>query len=169
MVACFHSPISFLQLSHPNTVEGLVLVNIDPNAKGWMDWAAHKVRSIFFFFFLKGSFTLCVVNCISLHWMNASDCQGTQKTIVIYVTLQYWCNMHSAAVLNVAFLPFSIPHCMTLHMNKVSLWEICQIQLRGWRKKVVRCAEMCITLLYAKTGSALVCTVSDFVLLLRLV
>lgn len=51
MVACFHSPISFLQLSHPNTVEGLVLVNIDPNAKGWMDWAAHKVRSIFFFFF----------------------------------------------------------------------------------------------------------------------
>lgn len=25
-------------------MEGLVLVNIDPNAKGWMDWAAHKVR-----------------------------------------------------------------------------------------------------------------------------
>ena len=32
------------QLLHANTVEGLVLINIDPNAKGWMDWAAHKVR-----------------------------------------------------------------------------------------------------------------------------
>lgn len=34
----------FPQLSHADTVEGLVLINIDPNAKGWMDWAAHKVR-----------------------------------------------------------------------------------------------------------------------------
>lgn len=33
----------FPQLTHPDTVEGLVLINIDPNAKGWMDWAAHKV------------------------------------------------------------------------------------------------------------------------------
>ncbi|KAM9329108.1 protein NDRG2 isoform 1-T1 [Gastrophryne carolinensis] len=33
-------------LSHPNTVEGLVLVNIDPNAKGWMDWAAHKLTGL---------------------------------------------------------------------------------------------------------------------------
>lgn len=32
-----------LQLNHQDTVEGLVLINIDPNAKGWMDWAAHKV------------------------------------------------------------------------------------------------------------------------------
>uniref|UniRef100_A0A6I8SJV7 Protein NDRG2 n=1 Tax=Xenopus tropicalis TaxID=8364 RepID=A0A6I8SJV7_XENTR len=31
-------------LSHANTVEGLVLINIDPNAKGWMDWAAQKVK-----------------------------------------------------------------------------------------------------------------------------
>uniref|UniRef100_A0A8C5Q217 NDRG family member 2 n=1 Tax=Leptobrachium leishanense TaxID=445787 RepID=A0A8C5Q217_9ANUR len=33
-------------LSHPNTVEGLVLINIDPNAKGWMDWAAHKLTGL---------------------------------------------------------------------------------------------------------------------------
>ncbi|XP_066843190.1 protein NDRG2-like [Anser cygnoides] len=27
-------------------VEGLVLVNIDPQAKGWMDWAAHKLSGL---------------------------------------------------------------------------------------------------------------------------
>lgn len=36
-------PSTAPQLTHPDTVEGLVLINIDPNAKGWMDWAAHKV------------------------------------------------------------------------------------------------------------------------------
>ncbi|KAM9584672.1 LOW QUALITY PROTEIN: protein NDRG2 [Morphnus guianensis] len=33
-------------LLHPEAVEGLVLVNIDPHAKGWMDWAAHKLSGL---------------------------------------------------------------------------------------------------------------------------
>ncbi|XP_071885729.1 protein NDRG2 isoform X4 [Anas platyrhynchos] len=33
-------------LSRPEAVEGLVLVNIDPQAKGWMDWAAHKLSGL---------------------------------------------------------------------------------------------------------------------------
>uniref|UniRef100_H9G5S0 Uncharacterized protein n=1 Tax=Anolis carolinensis TaxID=28377 RepID=H9G5S0_ANOCA len=32
-----------LQLIFPDLVEGLVLVNVDPNGKGWIDWAATKV------------------------------------------------------------------------------------------------------------------------------
>uniref|UniRef100_A0A8C6WPC0 NDRG family member 4 n=1 Tax=Neogobius melanostomus TaxID=47308 RepID=A0A8C6WPC0_9GOBI len=32
-------------LIFPDQVEGLVLLNIDPNGKGWIDWAASKVNS----------------------------------------------------------------------------------------------------------------------------
>lgn len=34
-----------LKLIFPDLVEGLVLLNIDPNGKGWIDWAATKVRN----------------------------------------------------------------------------------------------------------------------------
>uniref|UniRef100_A0A672LF48 Protein NDRG1-like n=1 Tax=Sinocyclocheilus grahami TaxID=75366 RepID=A0A672LF48_SINGR len=30
-------------LDYPAMVEGLVLININPCAEGWMDWAAHKI------------------------------------------------------------------------------------------------------------------------------
>ncbi|XP_048149427.1 protein NDRG2-like isoform X2 [Corvus hawaiiensis] len=33
-------------LLHPEAVEGLVLVNLDPRAKGWMDWAASKLSGL---------------------------------------------------------------------------------------------------------------------------
>lgn len=38
---CFYDLCS--QLIFPDLVEGLVLLNIDPNGKGWIDWAATKV------------------------------------------------------------------------------------------------------------------------------
>uniref|UniRef100_A0A8C7ZUW1 N-myc downstream regulated 1a n=1 Tax=Oryzias sinensis TaxID=183150 RepID=A0A8C7ZUW1_9TELE len=38
-------------LNSPSMVEGLVLININPCAEGWMDWAAHKVNFSFFILF----------------------------------------------------------------------------------------------------------------------
>lgn len=35
--------VSELQLNNPEMVEGLVLINVNPCAEGWMDWAASKV------------------------------------------------------------------------------------------------------------------------------
>ena len=32
-----------MQLTEPALVEALVLINVDPCAKGWVDWAAAKV------------------------------------------------------------------------------------------------------------------------------
>lgn len=33
------------QLDYPNMVEGLLLININPCAEGWINWAAHKVTA----------------------------------------------------------------------------------------------------------------------------
>ncbi|NXO01551.1 NDRG2 protein, partial [Rhinopomastus cyanomelas] len=33
-------------LQHPEAVEGLVLINLDHQAKGWVDWAAHKLSGL---------------------------------------------------------------------------------------------------------------------------
>lgn len=41
----FYSDVSvLLQLNNPTLVEGLVLINVDPCAEGWIDWAASKVE-----------------------------------------------------------------------------------------------------------------------------
>ncbi|KAM3857684.1 protein NDRG2 [Diretmus argenteus] len=38
--------LSRFTLANPDSVEGLVLVNIDTNARGWIDWAAQKLISV---------------------------------------------------------------------------------------------------------------------------
>ena len=46
------------QLNEPSLVEGLVLINIDPCAKGWMDWAASKVSVSYTRLYL------CFISCV---------------------------------------------------------------------------------------------------------
>nr|XP_055050786.1 protein NDRG2 [Misgurnus anguillicaudatus] len=38
--------LSKFTISKPDVVEGLVLINVDMNARGWMDWAAHKLSNL---------------------------------------------------------------------------------------------------------------------------
>uniref|UniRef100_A0A8C2A4H9 NDRG family member 2 n=1 Tax=Cyprinus carpio TaxID=7962 RepID=A0A8C2A4H9_CYPCA len=38
--------LSKFTLSNPDAVEGLVLINVDTNARGWMDWAAQKLSNL---------------------------------------------------------------------------------------------------------------------------
>ncbi|XP_029931879.1 protein NDRG2 isoform X1 [Myripristis murdjan] len=38
--------LSKFTLANQDSVEGLVLINIDTNARGWMDWAAQKLSSV---------------------------------------------------------------------------------------------------------------------------
>uniref|UniRef100_A0A8C4GGM8 NDRG family member 2 n=1 Tax=Dicentrarchus labrax TaxID=13489 RepID=A0A8C4GGM8_DICLA len=38
--------LSKFSIANPDSVEGLVLINIDTNARGWIDWAAQKLSSV---------------------------------------------------------------------------------------------------------------------------
>uniref|UniRef100_A0A8C1VI94 Protein NDRG2 n=1 Tax=Cyprinus carpio TaxID=7962 RepID=A0A8C1VI94_CYPCA len=38
--------LSKFTLTNPEAVEGLVLINVDTNARGWMDWAAQKLSNL---------------------------------------------------------------------------------------------------------------------------
>ncbi|CDQ77725.1 unnamed protein product [Oncorhynchus mykiss] len=38
--------LSRFTMTHPDSVEGLVLINMDPETRGWMDWAAQKITTL---------------------------------------------------------------------------------------------------------------------------
>ncbi|XP_063816185.1 protein NDRG3 isoform X2 [Pseudophryne corroboree] len=66
--------LSKFALDHPELVEGLVLINIDPCAKGWIDWAASKVSG----------WTTNIVDTVLAHLFGYDELQSNVDLIQTY-------------------------------------------------------------------------------------
>ncbi|XP_056588575.1 protein NDRG3b isoform X2 [Triplophysa dalaica] len=63
-----------LALNEPGLVEGLVLINVDPCAKGWIDWAASKVSG----------WTSSLVDIVMAHHFSTDELTDNQEIIQTY-------------------------------------------------------------------------------------
>ncbi|XP_053577277.1 protein NDRG3 isoform X2 [Bombina bombina] len=66
--------LSKFALNCPNLVEGLVLINVDPCAKGWIDWAASKLSG----------WTTNVVDTVLAHLFGYEELQSNLDLIQTY-------------------------------------------------------------------------------------
>lgn len=66
--------LSRFALNHPELVEGLVLINIDPCAKGWIDWAASKFSG----------WTTNIVDLVLAHHFGHDELQANLELIQTY-------------------------------------------------------------------------------------
>uniref|UniRef100_A0A8C6YW71 Protein NDRG2 n=1 Tax=Nothoprocta perdicaria TaxID=30464 RepID=A0A8C6YW71_NOTPE len=66
--------LSRFALSHPDLVEGLVLINVDPCAKGWIDWAASKFSG----------WTTNIVDIVLAHHFGHEELQANLDLIQTY-------------------------------------------------------------------------------------
>ncbi|XP_075033561.1 protein NDRG3 isoform X2 [Mixophyes fleayi] len=66
--------LSKFALDHPQLVEGLVLINIDPCAKGWIDWAASKLSG----------WTTNIVDTVLAHLFGYDELQSNVDLIQTY-------------------------------------------------------------------------------------
>ncbi|XP_060087027.1 protein NDRG3 isoform X2 [Heteronotia binoei] len=66
--------LSRFALNHRDLVEGLVLINIDPCAKGWMDWAASKFSG----------WTTNIVDIVLTHLFGQEELQANLDLIQTY-------------------------------------------------------------------------------------
>ncbi|RXN19892.1 NDRG3-like isoform X1 [Labeo rohita] len=68
------NPLLCLQLNQPALVEGLVLINVDPCAEGWMDWAASKLTG----------WTSNLVDIVMAHHFSTEELTDNQELIQTY-------------------------------------------------------------------------------------
>ncbi|XP_061616088.1 protein NDRG1a isoform X2 [Phyllopteryx taeniolatus] len=61
-------------LDYPKMVEGLVLININPCAEGWMDWAAHKITG----------WTHALPDLIISHLFGKEEIHNNQELVATY-------------------------------------------------------------------------------------
>ncbi|KAM4692379.1 protein NDRG3 isoform 2-T2 [Rhinophrynus dorsalis] len=66
--------LSRFALNHPDLTEGLVLINIDPCAKGWIDWAASKLSG----------WTSNIVDIVLAHLFGYEELQSNLDLIQTY-------------------------------------------------------------------------------------
>ncbi|XP_044303576.1 protein NDRG3 isoform X2 [Varanus komodoensis] len=66
--------LSRFALNHPDLVEGLVLINVDPCAKGWIDWAASKFSG----------WTTNIVDIVLAHHFGHEELQANLELIQTY-------------------------------------------------------------------------------------
>ncbi|XP_051529121.1 protein NDRG3a isoform X2 [Myxocyprinus asiaticus] len=66
--------LSRFALIHPSMVEGLVLINVDPCAEGWMDWAASKITG----------WTSNLVDIVMAHHFSTEELTENQELIQTY-------------------------------------------------------------------------------------
>ncbi|KAM9067544.1 protein NDRG3 isoform 3-T3 [Sarcophilus harrisii] len=66
--------LSRFALNHPELVEGLMLINVDPCAKGWIDWAASKFSG----------WTTNIVDIILAHHFGQEELQANLDLIQTY-------------------------------------------------------------------------------------
>uniref|UniRef100_A0A672QDD4 Ndrg family member 3a n=1 Tax=Sinocyclocheilus grahami TaxID=75366 RepID=A0A672QDD4_SINGR len=64
----------YLQLNQPSLVEGLVLINVDPCAEGWIDWAASKLTG----------WTSNLVDIVMAHHFSTEELTDNQELIQTY-------------------------------------------------------------------------------------
>ncbi|XP_072521503.1 protein NDRG3a isoform X2 [Salminus brasiliensis] len=66
--------LSRFALNHPSLVEGLVLINVNPCAEGWIDWAASKLSG----------WTSTLVDIVMAHHFSTDELTDNQELIQTY-------------------------------------------------------------------------------------